>query len=96
MLDLKWPLKEGRVTSKYGFRLYPKKGLHSGIDIAAEVNTPGKPAYKGDIVVIAKWPSYGNLVIVHHHTLGNVWTLYAHLTGVIPGLCVGDHNRCRT
>lgn len=87
MLDLKRPCK-GIISSRFGFRWKPKKGWHSGLDIANLEGTPIYPAYKGKIVFAGKRGNYGKCVIVEHKTLGKVWTLYAHLSR--DTCCVGQ------
>lgn len=74
-----------RITSPFGMRLAPfKKMWHSGIDLAGEKpgmkNVAIYPIYKGIVVDAGfKENSYGNYIIIHHNTAGNIYSLYGHL-----------------
>ena len=81
MLKLEWPCK-GEISSPFGWRIKPKFGWHSGIDLAVPIGTEIKSAYKGVVVFAGDRGKYGNAIILHHPTLGNVWTLYAHLSQI--------------
>lgn len=78
MLKLGAPCK-GVVTSRFGWRTSPKVGWHSGLDIANNMGTIIRPAYRGKVVAAGNRGNYGNTVIIEHPGLGRVWTLYAHL-----------------
>jgi len=96
---LLYPLQQkGKVTSSFGTRVHPIKGVrkpHTGTDIAAPSGTPVLAA-DGGIVVRAGWAGgYGKLVEIHH---GNgLSTRYAHLSQISvrlgqkvePGTVVG-------
>lgn len=85
MMKLARPCR-GTITSRFGFRFDPfnskiiKKVWHSGLDIGNQKGTPIGVAYKGNIVFVGERGAYGNCIIVYHPTLGNVWTLYGHLS----------------
>lgn len=84
MFSLKIPCT-GVVTSGFGFRTKPKVGWHSGLDMANALGTVIKSAYKG-VCVFAGWRgNYGKCVIIKHPTIGNVWTLYGHLSEIKIG-----------
>lgn len=63
-----WPVK-GWVTSGFGKRVNPltgKPGMHMGVDIANEVNTPIRATADG-LVTYAGWESgYGRVVVIEH------------------------------
>jgi len=70
--QLAWPLL-GAITSPFGIR---DGKPHEGIDIAAEENTPIRPAAAGRVVFAGPRGTYGLTVIIDH---GNgLRTLYAH------------------
>lgn len=73
-LKLIWPLKNGKVTSRFGIR---KSGKHDGLDIGADKGTKIYSAAKGKVVFSGKGPTgYGLLVVVKH--TNTVYTVYAH------------------
>lgn len=78
-----FPATEGRLTSKYGNRKDPfnwKRTFHSGIDIAAPLNTPILAAADGKVIHAGRNGGYGLTVIIEH---GDTYeTLYAHLNKI--------------
>ncbi|CAI6330498.1 peptidoglycan DD-metalloendopeptidase family protein [Bacillus subtilis] len=77
------PLKNLKVTSKFGGRTDPFTGKfvgHNGIDFACTV---GEPVYAalGGTVYFSGWTDggYGNHVMIKH---GDKYTLYGHMTSV--------------
>ena len=79
MFTLKYPCK-GTVTSRYGWRLKPKAGFHSGLDLAVPTGTACKACHKGKVIFSGLRGNYGQCVIILHEGIGRVWTLYAHLS----------------
>lgn len=82
-INLKSPISSGefRITSKYGYRVYPldntKRDFHYGLDIAAKSNDDILAVFNGKDIV-SKWNnSLGNYIIIDHGY--GVQTLYAHL-----------------
>jgi len=86
-------------TSQIGRHLYPQ--FHEGIDIAPlQRNARGVPlddvrSVAGGVVgYINRQPgnsNYGTYVVVlHDDPMGQVYTLYAHLGGLAPGLAAGQ------
>ncbi|MEK8020379.1 MAG: M23 family metallopeptidase [Candidatus Parabeggiatoa sp.] len=68
-----WPLKQGRVSSKFGWR---GRRMHKGIDIAASRGTPIYAVEDG-IVVSSKYArGYGRLIEIKHSDMYT--TRYAH------------------
>ena len=65
------PLKNTRITSKYGYRIHPKlkkRIFHRGLDMRARINTPIY-ATASAVVNFAgynKRSGYGNLIILDH------------------------------
>ncbi len=74
---------EGRITSRFGNRRDPfnwSTRFHSGIDIAAPLNTPIYAAADGTVVMARNNGGYGLTVVIDH---GSTYeTLYAHLNRI--------------
>jgi murein DD-endopeptidase MepM/ murein hydrolase activator NlpD len=70
-----WPIY-GRITSGFGYRVYPWHGVHTGVDIANHYGAPVRATANG-IVSFAGWRTgYGKVVEIDH---GNgISTLYGH------------------
>lgn len=80
---------EGRISSQFGNRRDPFTRwtrFHSGIDIAAPLNTPIYAAADGKVTMAGWNGGYGNTVMVEHDTTYE--TLYAHLNKI--DVKVGD------
>lgn len=77
------PAAEGRITSRFGNRRDPfnwNTRFHSGIDIAAPLNTPIFAAADGTVVMARNNGGYGLTVVIDH---GSTYeTLYAHLNRI--------------
>ena len=70
-----WPIY-GRVVSGFGYRYYPWRGLHTGIDITAWYGNPVRATASG-VVVHAGWKGgFGKTVIIDHGY--GIQTLYGH------------------
>ncbi len=73
------PLKTGRLTDGFGYRLDPITGeedFHYGTDYAASEGDPIYAVLKGTVIKVSEQESYGNyLVIDHYH---GFTSLYAH------------------
>jgi len=76
----RFPLRQFRITSRYGIRNDPITGnvsMHRGIDLAAPEGTEVFAAADGVVTAAGFDPVYGNYVIIRH---SNSWTsLYGHL-----------------
>lgn len=71
----RWPLY-GRIVSRFGYRVYPWRGFHTGLDISGLYGAPIRVTGNG-YVSFAGWRrGYGRTVIVTHG-FGKS-TLYAH------------------
>lgn len=69
-----WPVS-GEITGWFG---EPRPGhLHSGIDIAADYNTPVVAVASGTVDYAGYGSGYGNHIQIYHG--GGISTLYAHL-----------------
>ena len=82
MFTLKYPLAKQIITSRFGWRLQPKIGWHSGLDLACPVGTAIHAAHKGKLIFAGLRGNYGLTVILLHEGIGRVWTLYAHLSHI--------------
>ncbi|MDR2746841.1 MAG: M23 family metallopeptidase [Treponema sp.] len=90
-----WPLR-GYITSAYGYRPSPFTGVrqfHSGIDIGSGMGTPIRAAMSGRVSSVGYDDSYGNFVVISHHS--GYRTLYGHLSvvRVKPGTYVATGER---
>ena len=75
-----WPVS-GRITSSYGYRTDPfgsTRQFHTGLDISAVEGTAIKAAMAGRVSQIGYDDSYGNHVVITHHS--GYRTLYAHMS----------------
>lgn len=75
----------GRVISSFGYRIFPWRGFHTGIDITADYGSPIR-ASAGGVVEFTGWETgYGKTVIIDHGF--GYKTLYGHASGfaVSPG-----------
>lgn len=101
--SLSLPVEEFRETSHYGDRRQYKyvdggsgKGIHYGIDLAAERGTPVHASAGGRVVFAAERIITGLSIVVEH--LPGVYTLYYHLNSldvdwgsmVEPGAIIGS------
>jgi murein DD-endopeptidase MepM/ murein hydrolase activator NlpD len=79
----RWPLY-GQIVSRFGFRIFPWRGFHSGIDISANYGDPVRATADG-VVSYAAWRTgYGKMVMIDHgHGLS---TLYGHNSRYVVGV----------
>jgi len=78
-----WPVI-GRVTSEYGWRRHPTRGvyqLHAGIDIAVPTGTPVRATAAGRVIHAGPNGGYGLTVVIDHGY--GLQTLYAHNARVL-------------
>ncbi|MCQ2590505.1 MAG: M23 family metallopeptidase [Treponema sp.] len=72
------------LSSYYGWRDSPfntgKRSFHTGIDMACSSGTPIYPAMDGVVTSAGYDATYGNFVIVQHHS--GYKTLYAHMSKI--------------
>ncbi len=78
-----WPIPQGgTITSPYGYRTYPSKGLHTGLDIAIRSGSTIAAAESGTVIkVVHGTTGYGKYLMVDHG--GGYVTLYAHTSKII-------------
>ncbi len=74
------PLRNMRITSKFGYRIDPVYGggaFHGGLDFGAPAGTPIYAAESGTVIRSGPAGGYGNVIVIDH---GNgLLTLYAHM-----------------
>jgi len=78
-LSMIWPASGGWISSEYGWRYHPILGydrFHSGIDYAANSNSPILAAESGVVILAGTNGGYGLCVIIDHG--GGISTLYGH------------------
>lgn len=84
---LRSPLEYTRISSRFGMRKHPFQRswrAHTGVDYAAPAGTRVRAAGDG-VVEFAGWKGgYGKVVILRHRSRYS--TLYAHLSGIAPGV----------
>ncbi|MCX5750216.1 MAG: M23 family metallopeptidase [Candidatus Saganbacteria bacterium] len=74
-----WPVK-GRLNSFFGYRYYPWRGFHSGLDIESDYGTPIRATASGTVQFAGWERGYGKAIIVNHGS--NLTTLYGHLSKI--------------
>ena len=75
-----WPVS-GYVSSPYGYRIAPFGGtrqLHTGLDIAASMGSPIRAAMAGRVLQVGYNDSFGNFVLISHHS--GYRTFYGHMS----------------
>ena len=82
--DLVMPMAEGtyRLTSHYGYRTYPYRGMHEGTDFAAPVGTPLYAVADGTIIYAGggKDGRSGQIVILRAEVNGTTYDFwYGHM-----------------
>ena len=88
-----WPVKSGRITSKFGNRNHPvlkSVKFHRGVDIAVSLGTPVYAGIRGIVTFAGKRGNYGNLVEIEGSD--GIKVRYAHLNSVdvVTGQKVSD------
>ena len=88
-----WPVKYGKITSKFGNRNHPvlkAVKFHRGVDIAVSVGTPVYSGIKGRVTFAGRKGNYGNLVEIEGND--GIKVRYAHLNSidVVTGQKVSD------
>ena len=88
-----WPVKSGRITSKFGNRNHPvlkSVKFHRGVDIAVSLGTPVYAGIRGIVTFAGKRGNYGNLVEIKGSD--GIKVRYAHLSkiNVVAGQRVSD------
>ena len=78
-----WPVKYGKITSKFGNRNHPvlkSVKFHRGVDIAVSLGTPVYAGIRGIVTFAGKRGNYGNLVEIKGSD--GIKVRYAHLSKI--------------
>ena len=78
-----WPVKYGKITSKFGNRTHPvlkSVKFHRGVDIAVSIGTPVYSGIKGKVTFAGRKGNYGNLVEIEGND--GIKVRYAHLNSI--------------
>ncbi len=78
----RWPVR-GEISSRYGWRTDPftgERGFHNGIDIASWMGVPIKAAMEGRVTDTGYSPSFGNYILIAHHS--GYSSFYGHLSAI--------------
>lgn len=74
-----WPVANGRISSKFGYRRHPIRKtviFHRGLDIAAPQGTPIRAVLPGTVTFSGRRGGYGHVVEIKH--ANGLVTRYAH------------------
>lgn len=88
------PVRTGRMTSPWGWRIHPVLGVrkfHKGVDYAAPKGTPVYATEDGVVQTIGWRGNYGRYIKLSHNE--HLATAYAHLAKFAAGLKPGTHVR---
>jgi murein DD-endopeptidase MepM/ murein hydrolase activator NlpD len=93
----KKPIRRGYyLSSRYGWRNNPfvgKRTFHNGVDMATSQGTPVYAALAGTVVRTGFDVTYGNYIVIAHHS--GYQTMYAHLSEILVsrGRTVANNTR---
>ncbi|TBL71026.1 M23 family metallopeptidase [Paenibacillus thalictri] len=79
-----WPVTSRVITSPFGYRKDPfnsQPSFHSGMDIAARLNSPVVATADGIVVTTGSDSSHGNNIIIDHSNGLKTW--YMHLNKIL-------------
>jgi murein DD-endopeptidase MepM/ murein hydrolase activator NlpD len=71
----RWPVN-GRIVSRFGYRVYPWRGFHTGVDISGSYGAPVRATADGVVSFVGWRRGYGRTVTLSH--IYGASTLYAH------------------
>lgn len=86
------PVKGGRMSSPFGWRIHPILGdrrFHNGVDFALPKGSPVFAAQDGQVTQMGQHGNYGKLIRIRHKD-GSMESVYAHLNGFAKGIAVGS------
>lgn len=84
-----WPTNSKVISSSFGYRSDPFKGLsafHSGIDIAGNIGDPVYSALDGEVIAAEQMGARGKYIVIKHSNGLETW--YMHLHGMV--VATGD------
>jgi murein DD-endopeptidase MepM/ murein hydrolase activator NlpD len=70
-----WPI-HGRIVSRFGYRIYPWRGFHTGLDISGHYGAPVRATADGMVSFVGWKRGYGKTVVIKHDH--GYSTLFAH------------------
>lgn len=79
-----WPTESKVISSSFGYRSDPFKGLsafHSGVDIAGNIGDPVYAALDGEVITAEQMGARGKYIVIKHSNGLETW--YMHLNGMI-------------
>lgn len=82
-VDPVMPLKDARITSRFGYRTNPVSGnygFHTGLDLAAEEGTPISATFYGRVAETGESDVWGKYVLMEHSD--GFETYYCHLSEI--------------
>ena len=82
-VDPVMPVKNGRITSKFGYRTNPvsgRYGFHTGLDLAAAEGTPVSASFYGKVIETGKSDVWGKYILMEHSD--GLHTYYCHLSEI--------------
>ena len=88
-----WPVKYGKITSKFGNRNHPilkSVKFHRGVDIAVSIGTPVYSGIKGRVTFAGRKGNYGNLVEIEGNNRIKVRYAHSNIIDVVTGQKVSD------
>lgn len=85
---MRYPLDRLHITSAYGWRIHPVKGVrdfHAGVDYGSPSGAPVYAVADGKVVVSGFDPYSGNKVAIQHADKTSSWYLHMSVRGVHAG-----------
>lgn len=79
-----YPVKEGFITSRFGYRTHPVHGntqFHSGIDISVRYGSPVYATASGKVIRARSSQENGKYIVIKH--INNINTVYLHLSRIL-------------
>lgn len=79
-----WPTESRVISSNFGYRSDPFKGLsafHSGVDIAGNLGDPVYAALDGEVITSEQMGARGKYIVIKHANGLETW--YMHLKGML-------------
>ncbi|WNS41242.1 M23 family metallopeptidase [Paenibacillus sp. MMS20-IR301] len=94
-----WPTGSKVITSSFGYRSDPFKGVsayHSGIDIAGSIGDPVYAAMGGVVTSADQMGARGKYIIIKHDNGLETWYMHLNSMNVSPGETVGKGEQIGT
>jgi murein DD-endopeptidase MepM/ murein hydrolase activator NlpD len=94
-----WPTRSKVITSSFGYRSDPFKGIsayHSGIDIAGSIGDPIYAAMEGEVTASDQMGARGKYIIIKHANGLETWYMHLNSMTVSAGDKVGKGDQIGT